>query len=60
MTQGRFLIGRLKRKPHTYLEMLRYGVSTAPWKRCAESLRNGERIIKGRNKRGLVTWAVRA
>ena len=38
-TQGRCLIQALKRKPHTYMEMLRIGVSTSPWKRVQECLR---------------------
>ena len=61
-TQGRRLIAHLKRKPHTYLEMLRYGVSVAPWMRVRESLRPGEQIVKGKRwtggKRYLTTWRV--
>lgn len=60
MTQGRFLISKLRGKPHTYLDMLRYGVSTAPWKRVLESLKPSERLVKKSNKRGLVTWEVKA
>lgn len=56
-TQGRFLIDRLKAKPHTYLDMLLYRNSISPWKRIAECLRADERLVKG--KRGeLVTWRV--
>lgn len=60
-TQGRELIARLKRKPHTYLDMLGYCVSTSPWKRVAECLRPGEQLVKGRKLAGgrhLTTWRV--
>lgn len=58
--QGRFLIGKL-RHPHTYAEMLAYGVSTSPWKRIEECLAINEVIKKGFrsvNGRELVTWRV--
>lgn len=56
-TQGRWLIAQLKRKPHTYLDLLLYRVSVCPWKRVAETLLPDEQIVKG--KRGdLVTWRV--
>lgn len=56
-TQGRTLIVYLKRKPHTYMEMLRYGLSTSPWRRVLECLQPGERLVK--DLRGdLVTWRV--
>ena len=58
-TQGRLLIAALKRKPHTYMDMLRHGVSVSPWKRVLESLREGETLVKTKNKRGLITWSVR-
>jgi hypothetical protein len=57
-TQGRLLIDALKRKPHTYMQMLAHGVSVSPWKRVAESLRDDERVEKGRNAKGLTTWRV--
>lgn len=57
-TQGRCVIAALKRRPHTYMEMLALGVSTSPWKRATECLRFGEIIDKGTNKRGLTTWRV--
>lgn len=57
-TQGRLLIAALKRKPHTYMEMLSHGVSISPWRRVAESLRADEAVVKGFNKRGLITWRV--
>jgi uncharacterized protein YerC len=57
-TQGRLLIDRLKRRPHTYLDMLRYGVSTSPWKRVAECLRHGEQLVKAPDSKGRTTWRV--
>jgi hypothetical protein len=57
-THGRQLIAHLKRKPHTYLEMLRYGISVAPWMRVLESLRPDEQIKKGRDSRNRITWKV--
>jgi hypothetical protein len=62
-TQGALLADRLKRKPHTYLEMLRYGLSTSPWKRVLEWLDThpGWRLEKGTKAHGcdeLVTWRV--
>lgn len=56
-TQGRALIERLKRKPHTYLEMLRYGISVCPWKRVKESLKEGEQLVTSRRGE-LKTWRV--
>lgn len=65
-TQGRCLIEALKRKPHTYMEMLAHGVSTAPWKRVAESLAEDEQIRKSTRAvyvngevRHLTTWSVK-
>lgn len=58
--QGRQLIAKLK-YPHTYLDMLAYGISTSPWKRVEECLRPTEAIRKGVrrvNGRELVTWRV--
>jgi hypothetical protein len=57
-TQGRLLIARLKAKPHTYLQMLAYGVSTSPWKRVQECLLDSEALVKGRSREGLTTWRV--
>ena len=57
-TQGRLLIAELRRRPHTYLEMLKHGVSTSPWKRVVESLTEREQLIKATDKRGLTTWRV--
>ncbi len=56
-TQGRRLIAALKRRAHTYREMLQACESCAPWKRIEESLLPHEQVVKG--KRGnLVTWRV--
>jgi hypothetical protein len=57
-TQGRKLINALKRRPHTYMEMLSLGVSTSPWKRVSECLGVGEQLVKTPNARGLTTWRV--
>ena len=61
MTQAERLYRHLRRKPHTYLEMLMLGISTCPHKRIAEGthyLNVGERIVRGTNKRGLVTFRI--
>jgi hypothetical protein len=60
-TQGRLLIEAIRNRPMTYQEMLKVGISTAPWKRVAESLGPQERISKGVRVvggRSLVTWRV--
>ena len=57
-TQGRLLIERLKARPHTYMDMLKHGISVSPWKRISESLKPEEKLIKGTNARGLTTWRV--
>ena len=57
-TQGRRIIAALKRKPMTYLEMHRLGVSTCPHKRVSEQLREDEQIVKARGTDGLVRWRV--
>lgn len=56
-TQGRKIIAALKRKPHTYMEMLAYGWSISPWKRAVEGLAEHEAIVKGKRD-GLTTWRV--
>jgi hypothetical protein len=57
-TQGRRLIALLKRKGHTTMDLLQTGVSVAPWKRIAESLQPGERLVKKKNDRGLLVYRV--
>jgi hypothetical protein len=63
-TQGRTLIQHLKRKALTYAEMMEVlrWQSTSPWKRCVESLRPDEKLIKGKRHMGgrnyLTTWRV--
>lgn len=57
-TQGRQIIAALRKRPLTYMQMLMLGVSTCPQKRVMESLREGERLSKLKNARGLVTWFV--
>jgi hypothetical protein len=59
LSQGRRIISKLMRSTtgYTYMEMLSLGISVAPWLRVAESLRDDERLIKG--KRGkLCTWRI--
>jgi hypothetical protein len=60
--QGRILIRILKRRPMTYGDMQRTGISTSPQKRIVECLAEHERIVKGSvtlvNGRKLVTWRV--
>lgn len=56
--QGRRLIAALKRKPHTYMEMLMLGISTSPQKRVVECLSPTEQVHKAKNSRGLVMWRV--
>lgn len=58
-TQGRLLINELRRKPHTYMDMLRYGISISPWKRIKEALAIDERIEKSADRAGRTTWRVR-
>jgi hypothetical protein len=57
-TQGRKLIKLLKRQPMTSMELLMTGISTCWWKRCKESLQEGESLVivgkKGRSNVYLV------
>lgn len=59
-SQGRRLIALLKRKPMTYGDMQRTGISTCPHKRVAECLAPHELLLKSTNARGLVVWRVRS
>lgn len=47
-TQGRKLITMLKRRSMTTMELLKTGISTCPWKRCKEALRDDEQLKIGR------------
>ena len=58
-TQGRVLIEALKKRPHTYLDMLDYGISTSPWRRIKESLHCGEQLWKTYDRNGRIMWQVR-
>lgn len=58
-SQGRRLIALLKRKPMTYGEMHRTGISTCPHKRVAECLAPHELLVKATNAQGLVVLRVR-
>jgi hypothetical protein len=61
-TQAERLAVHLRRRAHTTMDMLQLGYSVAPWKRLSESssyLRPGERLEKGKNGDGLVTYRIR-
>lgn len=45
--QGRRLIALLKSRAMTSMQLQMTGISTCWWKRVAESLRPGERLISG-------------
>lgn len=57
-TQGRRLIAMLKRRGMTTMDLLQTGISVAPWKRIAESLQEGERLLKKKDCRGLTVYRV--
>jgi hypothetical protein len=60
-TQGRILVRALMRRPHTYLDMLKHGVSCSPWKRVQEALRVHFpecQLVKSRDRAGNTTWRV--
>jgi hypothetical protein len=62
-TQGDQLVSLLKIRPHTYMQMLRYGISCSPWKRVQEwlDLNAGWKLVKQTaSVRGeeLTTWRV--
>lgn len=62
MSQGQQLLNACRRRAMTYGDLLALGVSTCPWRRLSEAerhLKPGERIVRGTNKRGLVTFAVK-
>lgn len=58
-TQGRLVIDALKKKPHTYLEMIQLGCGLSPWKRVKECLAFDEEVIVTEGTDGLVRWSVR-
>lgn len=58
-TQGRRLIAMLKRRGMTTMDMLRTEISVSPWRRITESLKEDERLVKAKNKRGLNVYRVR-
>lgn len=59
-SQGQLLAQHLRREPMTYMQMLKLGISTSPWKRVDEwlTLHPKWRLIKATNARGLITWRV--
>jgi hypothetical protein len=63
-TASEILADKLAKAPHTYMEMLAYGLSVSPWKRLVEycdvrgwSIVKGEKKVKN-HKKPLVTWRV--
>lgn len=55
------LLPHLRRRAMTYGDMQALRISTCPWKRLddqAHLLPEGEKLVKGTNKDGLVTWRV--
>lgn len=62
-TQGRLIVEALKRRPMTYFDMHRLGLSTSPQKRVVETLRlmPDWKLTKGTKRvggRDLTTWRV--
>lgn len=59
-TQGRLILNELRKRPLTYMGMLKLGVSTSPWKRAEEALDpSREEIIRVKRPvggRDLVHW----
>lgn len=60
-TATNLIAAQLKARPMTYMEMLRLGLSTSPWKRVAEWLEFHPhwRLMKGVRcvgRKTLVTW----
>jgi hypothetical protein len=61
-TQAAKIAVHLRRKAMTYMDMLALGVSVCPWRRLADSpsyLRPGERLERGLNREGRVTYRIR-
>lgn len=58
MTQGRQLIRMLKRRGMTTMDLVQTGISVCPWRRIAEGLQPGERLVKTKNARGLIVYRV--
>lgn len=60
-THAERLYQELRRRWMTAGDMLELRISTSPWKRCSEGthhLREGERLVKKINGRGLVCYRV--
>lgn len=45
LTQGRRLINLLKKRWMTTMDLLQTGISTCPWKRIKEALRDDEKLL---------------
>ena len=68
-SQGARLVEYIRRSQQhgiawpTYGDLLRQGFSTCPWKRLQEpaaqaALRKGERLVRGKDARGRVTFQI--
>lgn len=60
-TQAERLFVHLRRKAMTYGDMEALRISSCPWKRLEDGqrhLKEGEQLVKGANKDGLVTFKV--
>lgn len=60
-TQGEQLWSMCKRRAMTYLDLALTCVSTSPHKRLAEYAKHapaGERLVRAKNRRGLVVFKV--
>lgn len=60
-TQGKLIVRALKRRPHTYMQMLALGVSVCPWRRVEEAMRlhfSDHELVKGKTREGHTTWRV--
>lgn len=59
-TQAERIFVHLRRRPHTYMEMVALGISSCPWKRIKEyahQLKDGEELVRG-ERNGLVTYRI--
>ena len=57
-TQGRRLIGLLKRRSYSCMELLQTGISVCWWKRVDESLADHEQLYSVKGKDGLLRYRV--
>lgn len=55
-TQGRQLILLLKKRGYTTMELQQSYISTCPWKRVNECLRENEQLVKTKRERPGKRW----